>query len=116
MVSRSLFKSNRSGVALVAVLAVLVVLALMAATFTIVVHQNMSMSKLQSESLKLDMLLRDGLAHAQSAITVADVAPSKDTKTSEPLTASKLFNSNAKTIKGTARLIHSPVIGIMSCR
>jgi hypothetical protein len=91
----SLFKSKNSGIALVAVLAILVVLALMAATFTIVIHQNMSMSRLQTESLALDMLLRNGLAHAQSALTVADTAPGKEPQNIEPVTASHLISDNA---------------------
>jgi hypothetical protein len=95
MRARSLFKLNRSGVALVAVLAILVVLALMAATFTIVIHQNMSMSRLQNESLTLDMLLRNGLAHAQSVLTVADPIPGKNPENPEPVTASHLISDNA---------------------
>jgi hypothetical protein len=95
MQTQSLFKTNRSGIALVAVLAILVVLALMAATFTIVIHQNMSMSRLQSESLALDMLLRNGLAHAQSVLTVADTAPGKESENTQPVTASHLISDNA---------------------
>ena len=64
---------NTSGIALVAVLAILLILALVAASFIIMISQDMGISRLQSESLKLDMLLRNGLAHAESVLTVAGV-------------------------------------------
>ncbi len=83
---------NTSGIALVAVLAILLILALVAASFIIMISQDMGISRLQSESLKLDMLLRNGLAHAESVLTVAGVEWGNDDVAGDRISDSPLIN------------------------